>query len=143
MDSCSKEEAPVRGERSHYALHNHIEITRIQPGEAEGVLTVHQDSLNLLNVVHGGGLASLADSVAGTAVAATGGVGVTLNSTMNYLRPAAGSKITCVGRVRKAGKTIVLCDVDLTNDQGVLVATGTFTFYRNGMQEMPELEGQN
>ena len=143
MDSCSKEEASVRGERSHYALHNHIEITRIQPGEAEGVLTVHQDSLNLLNVVHGGGLASLADSVAGTAVAATGGVGVTLNSTMNYLRPAAGSKIICVGRVRKAGKTIVLCDVDLTNDLGVLVATGTFTFYRNGMQELPELEGQN
>ncbi len=130
MDSYS--ELRRKGEHSKFSAHNHISVTN-EDGQVRGELRITEESLNMLGVVHGGCLCALADSVAGTLVAADGRAGVTLSCNMNYLRPAVGEvgkTITCTGRLQKSGRTIAVCDTYLTNEAGALVATGTFTFYR-------------
>ena len=115
---------------SGFAVHNNIKITLIAPDRVEGELTITPASLNPLGFVHGGCLASLADSVAGTAVYTKGRVCVTLSCSFNYLRPATGTKIKCVATPQKIGHTIAVYEVRLTDDQDRLVSTGIFNFFR-------------
>ena len=139
MDSYSELYDRVN-RHSGFAVHNHIKITHIGEDRVEGELTVLPESLNPLGIVHGGCLAALADSVAGTAVFAKGRVCVTLSSTLNYLRPGTGSKIRCVATPQKVGGTIAVYDVVLTDDQERKVATGCFTFFRKE-ETVPGCEG--
>ena len=48
---------------------------------------------------------------------------------MEFLRPAEGPAITCVATPKKEGRTLSVIQVELSNAQGKLVATGTFTFF--------------
>jgi len=106
-----------------------VRILDIRPDYAEGELIVGPDSLNLSGNVHGGALCTLADEVAGCCACSHGGDCVTTNSTMEFLRPANGSKITCVATPKRMGRTLSVIQVELTNEQGAAVAAGTFTFY--------------
>ena len=121
-----------------YANLSHIVVTKLQDRYAEGELTITPETLNPRGIVHGGCLATLADTVSGVAAHSTGLGCVTLNCTMNFLRPATGKKVYCRSRVEKTGRTIQVCQATLLNDQGETVATGTFTFYAVGPLELPE-----
>lgn len=112
-----------------FAGANHIRLTKVSRDYAEGELEIVPASLNPLGIVHGGCLATLADTVAGSAVYAGCRACVTLGCSMNYLAPATGKKIKCVATPQKQGATICVYDCLLTNDKGETVASGTFTFY--------------
>ena len=113
-----------------FNTHNGITILSVRPdGTAEGVLDVTETSHNPHGTVHGGCLYTLADTVAGCAVAASGTKPcVTANSSMEFLRPATGSKIFCSARPKKLGRMLNVMTVELTGENGKIVATGTFTF---------------
>ena len=133
MDSCSKP-IPIPEDyflfQDPFSIYNHIKITGLfEDGTSEGELTIHPDSLNPYGIVHGGCLATLADTVGGCCACSRGGVCVTAGSTMEFLRPASGKKIFCVATPKKMGRTLSVIQVVLTNDQDVVVATGTFTFF--------------
>ena len=49
--------------------------------------------------------------------------------TVTHVEPASGKKIFCVATPKKMGRTLSVIQVVLTNDQDVVVATGTFTFF--------------
>jgi acyl-CoA thioesterase len=112
-----------------FATANHIRITKVAKYYAEGELEITAQSLNPHGIVHGGCLATLADSVTGTAVYSGGRSCVTLSCNINYLAPATGNKIKCVSTPQKLGRTICIFDCTLTNDRGEQVASGTFTFF--------------
>ena len=113
-----------------FNAHNGITILSAQPdGTAEGVLNVTQSSHNPHGTVHGGCLYTLADTVAGTAACAHGASCVTVNGTMEFLRPATGPTIRCAASPKKQGSTLSVMQVVLTNAEGKEVATGTFTFF--------------
>ena len=141
MDSYSEFLFDRVNRHSGFAVHNHIRITKIEPDHAEGELEVTPESLNPLGSVHGGALAALADTTAGTAIYVQGRVCVTLNCSLNYLRPAGGSVIKCTADLRKMGHTIAVCDVILTDDQDRRVATGCFTFFRKE-EYVPEFQNR-
>ncbi|WP_297720974.1 PaaI family thioesterase [Intestinimonas sp.] len=136
MASCSKpvpiKEGPVRVS-DPFSSYNHIQITELyEDGTAVGALTVHPDSLNPYGIVHGGCLATLADTVGGSGVlAATGRPCVTVNYAFNFLRPAKGENrhIFCRAQPEKLGQTLCVYHLVLTDDNGVEVANGNFTFY--------------
>ena len=121
----------------------HMSLIRLERDRAEGTLEVHPDSLNPYGYVHGGILTTLSDTVAGVAAASRGGMSVTLSHTLNYLRPATGRTIYCAATPQRVGKTISVFQVSLTNEDGVLVATGLFTFHidrtRPGPLKLEEL----
>ena len=87
--------------------YNGISIVAAGDGWAEGELEVSRHSLNPHGIVHGGALAALADTVAGSGVFfATGHYCVTVNYAFNFLRPAKGTnqKIRCRATPEKLGR---------------------------------------
>ena len=128
-DSFSKIVARINGSNS-FAPANHMFVTQVgEDHSAQGVLEVQPTSLNPMGMVHGGALVALADTVAGCAAFTCGKVCVTLDCSMQYLAPGTGSQIHCLATPKKLGKTILVYDAVLTNDQGQTVATGTYTFF--------------
>lgn len=113
-----------------FSTENGITVTLARPGRAEGELTIRSTSLNPHGIVHGGCLYTLADTVAGAAsIAGSAKRCVTVNGTLEFLRPAVGTRIRCVATPKKEGRTLSVMQVVLTNDESKEVATGTFTFF--------------
>ena len=113
-----------------FSTQSGIRVTAISHHSCEGELTVTPGSLNPRGIVHGGCLATLMDTVAGVAACTDGRTCVTLNCSVNYLRAAANTeKVYCRTRLIKAGRTVVVMEAILTDDNDREVATGTYTFY--------------
>jgi uncharacterized protein (TIGR00369 family) len=78
---------------------------------------------------HGGPIAAFIDVVGDFAVGMAVGGGVpTINLRIDYLRPAVGGVLTGTARVRRAGRTVALVDVDVYDEQRALVAVGRGTY---------------
>lgn len=78
---------------------------------------------------HGGPLASFIDVVGDFAIGMLVGGGVpTINLRIDYLRPATGQLLTGIARVRRAGRTVAVVDIDVFDDQNRLVAIGRGTY---------------
>jgi uncharacterized protein (TIGR00369 family) len=74
---------------------------------------------------HGGVLATLIDVAGDFALVILLGGGVpTINLRIDYLRPAGGGSLTATALVRRAGRTIGVVDIDVTDGTGKLVAIG-------------------
>ena len=113
-----------------FTAHCGIRFLEIGEGYATGDMPNIPETQNFWGGVHGGALSTLADTVSGMATASLGHLNrVTLHNTMEYLRPAAPGPVHCFSKVRKAGKTIVVCEATITDSEGKEVAIGTFSFY--------------
>jgi uncharacterized protein (TIGR00369 family) len=78
---------------------------------------------------HGGPIAAFIDSVGDYAIGMPLGGGVpTINLRIDYLRPALGTSLSATARVRRAGRTVALVDVDVYDEQQKLVAVGRGTY---------------
>ena len=74
---------------------------------------------------HGGPIAALIDVAGDYALALhAGGPVPTINFRTDYLRPAVDTSLTAFARVRRAGRTVGVVDIDVTDDEGRLVAVG-------------------
>lgn len=71
-----------------FSYESGVLVTRVEPGFAQGVLEVGPNSINPHGKVHGGALATLADTVGGCCACSKGGLCVTSSSTMEFLRPS-------------------------------------------------------
>ena len=52
----------------------------------------------------------------------------TINFRVDYLRPAVGTGLVATARVRRAGKSVGVVDVDVADEGGRLVAIGRATY---------------
>lgn len=78
---------------------------------------------------HGGAIASLIDIAGDYALWAVLGYGVpTINIRIDYLRPASATDLRAVARVRRAGRTVGVVDIEVLDDGGRLVAIGRGTY---------------
>ncbi|MDP6774168.1 MAG: PaaI family thioesterase [Rhodospirillales bacterium] len=78
---------------------------------------------------HGGPIASFIDTVGDFAIGMMVGGGVpTMNLRVDYLKPAVGDGITGTARVRRAGRTVAVVDIDVFDEKGSLVAVGRGTY---------------
>jgi uncharacterized protein (TIGR00369 family) len=74
---------------------------------------------------HGGVIASLIDIAGDFALIAVLGHGVpTINFRVDYLRPGLNADLLACARVRKAGRTIGIVDIDVEDTDGRLIAVG-------------------
>jgi uncharacterized protein (TIGR00369 family) len=81
---------------------------------------------------HGGALAGFIDTVGDFAlVMGTGAPLPTINFRVDYLRPATTPMLTATARVRRAGRTVGVVDVDVEDSDKRLVAVGRACY---GMQ---------
>ena len=120
-----------RNSASPFAQRLGIVVDEISLGYARVHMDVKYEDTNPLGLAHGGCYFSLADTASGSAMASRGYYAVTLNASYSYLRSAKiGSRIIAEARETKAGRTISVYDVQVKDQDGTLLGTGTFTFYR-------------
>jgi uncharacterized protein (TIGR00369 family) len=78
---------------------------------------------------HGGVIASLIDTAGDFAVGMMVGRGLpTVNFRVDYLKPAVDTALVAVSRVRRAGKSVGVADVDVFDEEGALLAVGRGTY---------------
>jgi 1,4-dihydroxy-2-naphthoyl-CoA hydrolase len=84
-------------------------------------------------IMHGGALASLADTASAFAVLTTlepGEKTVTVDLTLHYLRPVTEGKLTAHARVLRAGRRLATVSVEISNEAGALVLTALTTYLK-------------
>jgi len=82
--------------------------------------------------VHGGLIASLADTVMGAAAATTGLLYRTVEMKLNYLAPVFEEvDLIAEGYVVHPGKTLALVEANLFNNEGKLVARSMGTYFND------------
>jgi uncharacterized protein (TIGR00369 family) len=78
---------------------------------------------------HGGPIAAIIDTVGDYALIMALRRGLpTVNFRVDYLRPAIKTGLVSTAKVRRAGKSVGVVDVDVFNDQKALVAIGRATY---------------
>ena len=109
-----------------------LEIVEKRPGYAKGRIELKPWHMNVLGIVHGGVLFTLADTVSGTA-AVTGHEDYsvpTVNGSINYMRPGKNTRyITAEAHELKNGRAFSVCECNIYDDAGNVLAVTTMTFY--------------
>jgi len=78
---------------------------------------------------HGGPLAAVIDTVGDYALVMSIGRPLpTINFRIDYLRPAVNTALTATARVRRAGRSVGVVDVDVTDAAGNLIAIGRASY---------------
>ena len=102
-----------------------LELMEVEPGHAVFEANVTH-SLMQNGVVHGGVLASIADSacaVASIAHVFPASYATTINLQVSYLKPLTQGRFRAVGRCVKAGKKILFCEAQVFDEEKSLVCT--------------------
>ncbi|MBI2766694.1 MAG: PaaI family thioesterase [Chloroflexi bacterium] len=112
-----------------------IEFLTIGNGRCTCRILLEEHHFNYNDVVHGGVISGLIDSVAGMAVRTVRTqheiderAHATSDLHVSYLSPARGTELRAEGRVIKAGHTAVFVEADVRDDQDRFVARGLATF---------------
>ena len=113
-----------------FAKETGIVVTKAGDGYAEGEMRIDAMHGNPIGSVHGGAIFSLADTIGGVAATSKGSYVTTVSGNINYLNPAIGtSYLKAKTREVKAGKTIMVYDVVMQNDQDQVIAEARMTYY--------------
>jgi uncharacterized protein (TIGR00369 family) len=108
-----------------------IAVQGLEEGQSRLRLLAEEHHLNSDGILHGGVLPALADAAMGTAARTVHGAAaqlLTSESNIRYLRPAAGGEILALGRVVKAGRTLIVTEAEMSDAEGALLAKAGATF---------------
>lgn len=114
------------------------EIEKMRDGHVVVTTKVVNSSLNYYGNAHGGYLFTLcdqSDQISGLVVISLGLDGVTLQSSINYLKAGKlDDVLTIKGECVHQGRTTCVMDVDITNQEGRNVCKATFTMFVTGQR---------
>jgi 1,4-dihydroxy-2-naphthoyl-CoA hydrolase len=107
-----------------------LELVSATPQEVVATMAWSEDTTTAGGATHGGALMSLADTIGG-AVAFLNlpeGAGTsTISSSTVFLRAVRGGTVTATGRLVHRGRTTIVAETELTDDDGRAVARTTQT----------------
>jgi len=119
-------------------------ISRLNAGIVEISASNRSEFSQQDGFVHAGVLVSLADSAGGYAVVSMLPMGsrvLSVELKMNFLKPAIGDVIRARGKVRKVGRTIAVCELDVgmrSRASWTTCAWGSQTVYCVRPREEPD-----
>ncbi len=109
-----------------------MELVDIEPGRARLSMSWREDLCQPAGILHGGAMASLADTAIAHAILLTpehralrdehGGRMVSVDLRLKYLRPVGEGKVFCDARVLRMGRQIIHTDAVITTPEGKEVA---------------------
>lgn len=112
-----------------------IEVLEASPQRAVVSLPHRMDLCGGGNALHGGVISSMLDLTGALAAwsghdVARGMKASTVTLTVNFVGAAMGTAIVATGEVRRRGKELIFCDVEIVedNDARRLVATGSMIY---------------
>ena len=117
-----------------------IGLRKVTSGEATLILQHREELRNSMGLLQGGILGVLADVAGGVSLYSvlTDPLQVvipTVEFKLNFLRPAKGGDLVARGRVVHSGRQIAVCQVEISSEDGVLLATGVFTYMIKHLNE--------
>jgi len=108
-------------DRQPFMAHIGARITNLGPGFCEITLPRRQELTQQHGFVHGGALATIADSAAGYAAFSlmpAEATVLTVEYKLNIVRPGAGEAMIARGRVVKPGRTLFVVQADVYAKKG-------------------------
>lgn len=125
-------ETDLRDRIARSAFHSWVgmELVAAEPGRVEIGLDAAEHHLNLQGMLHGGVIATLADTATGLAVRSMVPADrrhVTVQLDVHYLTPGRAGRVTAVGTTVRVGATIAYAEADVTDVRGRLLARATAT----------------
>jgi uncharacterized protein (TIGR00369 family) len=122
----------ARVEASRFHGEMGMRLERLDDGEADLSLEVAPGHVNLMGVLHGGVISSLADAATGIAMLSAlddGWSHVTTSIQVTFLAPGRlGDHVTARGRVIKRGRRFGYGEADVERSDGTLLARATASF---------------
>lgn len=94
-------------------------LTRVEKGEVEIVLPFAPHIAQQHGFVHAGGLTTVVDNAGGFAAMTLLPEGVevlTIEFKVNFLSPAIGERFIATGRVRRAGRQVIVVDGEVVGE---------------------------
>jgi len=111
-------------------------MSRLEPGYCEIELPYRDDLTQQHGLFHGGFVSAIADTAGGYAAyslfPAEDSI-LTVEYKINLLAPGAGDKLVAIARVKKSGRTLTVCELEvmaLKQGQQTLCACGLATLMR-------------
>ncbi|MGD8505259.1 MAG: PaaI family thioesterase [Candidatus Bathyarchaeota archaeon] len=126
-----------RGETCLYYRLLNMKIDKVKEGYARLSMSLEEKHLQFLKTVHGGAIASLADSAAAWATVGSAGlkiVPVTVEMKINFLSPVKSGRLTAEARLVHKGHKISVSDVEVKDEKGKRVAKSLVTYYLRSSQ---------
>ena len=136
--------AQSRLKLSNFSVLVGLEVEKLYEGGAVLVMTVKEAHRQIHNVVHGGVIATLADTAGAIAAYTVSPVGAelaTIELKINYLLPIAEGKVEAEGTVLRAGRNFIVVECDIRNAQGELAAKALMTFGGSGARAQQSASG--
>lgn len=138
-ETLSTEQIQVLLDRSPFIKFLNVHVVSVDPAREEIVITMPMrpelERRPGSGQFHGGAIAALIDIVGDYVLVMLLRIPVpTIDFRVDYLRPAIQTHLTGIGRLRRAGRTIGVVDVDVHDDAGRLIAVGRGC-YSTAMQE--------
>ena len=114
-----------------FAVDNGMVLTQVTQEFSLAEMTVEEHHLNGAGICQGGALFTFADLAIAAAMNACGNVTLGLENAMTFHHPArVGDHLTAKAFVTSDHRKIPFCRVEITNEQGELIASGTSLGYR-------------
>ncbi|MDQ1253289.1 MAG: acyl-CoA thioesterase [Euryarchaeota archaeon] len=111
-----------------------IELLEVSPGYAKAKLDVEERHLNALKTVQGGALFTLADIAFAAAINAHGSTAVVINANMSFVKAATKGTLIAEAKETSIGPKIATYNVDITDDNGDIIAIYQGMGYRKKTQ---------
>jgi uncharacterized protein (TIGR00369 family) len=121
-----------RGENSPFYRLLNMKIEEVRDNCARLSIKLEEKHIQFQGAVHGGVIASLADSAAAWAIYGSNnlkGTPVTLEMKINFLKPVKSGKLIAEARNVHKGSRIFVSDIDVKNEKGDLIAKSLVTYY--------------
>jgi len=121
--------------RVPYARLLRLELIAAERGAATFALDWREELTRMEGILHGGALVSLLDTAAAFAVLTLlpqGGRTVTVDFTVHFLRAVSSGRLEARARVLREGRRVCVITVEATDQTGVLIATATTTYVKQG-----------
>jgi uncharacterized protein (TIGR00369 family) len=122
-----------------------LELEALERGRVVFAMRVKPRHKQIHGVVHGGVLATVADTVGAIAAYTTLHKGThiaTVELKINYLEPVPEGRIKAEGKVLRTGRNFVVAECEIFNEGGSLAAKALMTFgAASGQSLKPDRDG--
>ncbi|MBQ6903668.1 MAG: PaaI family thioesterase [Lachnospiraceae bacterium] len=113
-----------------YAVYNGVTVEHVE-ADSVGIYTeLRPEFTNIYGMAHGGLITTLLDNCAGLTVRLDGNRYVTLDMDVHFFANVTEGRLHARSQMIRRGRTVNVMDVNVTSDEGKLLAKATVTFFR-------------
>lgn len=116
--------------QENFATISGMHLTNVSPGYAKAEMKIEKRHLNLLGIVHGGAIFTLADTAFAAASNAHGTVALAINADISYVTATREGTLYAEARETSINHRIATYTVDIRNEKGDMIAIFTGMAYR-------------